>query len=77
MKTIAISDFKARCIGVLRQAQDTGEALLVTRRGSPIVRIEPLPNANAKRQLGVYKGRMRIFGDLVYTDTESDWEMLK
>lgn len=75
MKAIPISDFKARCTAVLRQAENSGEPVVVTRRGRPIARIEPLPR-HAERRLGVFKGRMRIHGDIVHLDTVADWEML-
>jgi len=77
MKTIPISTFKAQCIAVLRQAQETGEVVLVTRRGRPIARIEPVRDSESERQLGVFKGRMQIRGDIVHTDNIADWEMLK
>lgn len=76
MKAIPISQFKAHCIAVLRQAQDSGEPLVVTRRGRPIARIEPLPDQDASRRLGVFRGRMRFEGDLAKQDTDADWEML-
>lgn len=76
MRTIPISEFKAGCIAILRQAQNSGEPLLVTRRGRPIARIEPVPNADSQRQLGVFKGRMRLRGDLVHTSSKDDWEVL-
>lgn len=76
MKTMPISLFKAQCIAVLRQAYDTGEALIVTRRGRPIARIEPVSGGTKQRKLGVFKGRMKIQGDIVHADTTADWDML-
>ncbi len=77
MRTIPISEFKAGCIAILRQAQDSGEPLLVTRRGRPIARIEPVTDGKSQRQLGVFKGRMRLTGDLVQASSQDDWEMLE
>ncbi len=76
MKTMVVSDFKAKCTAILREAQRSGEPLLVTRRGRPIARIEPIPEEVSKRRLGLYRGRMRIRGDIVRASSESDWEML-
>ncbi len=76
MKTMIISDFKARCIAVLREAQRSGEPLLVTRRGRPLARIEPISEEASKRHLGLYRGRMRISGDIVNSSSEGDWNML-
>ena len=76
MKTMVISDFKARCIAVLREAQRSGEPLLVTRRGRPLARIEPIPEEVSERRLGLYRGRMRLLGDVVQSSSEDDWDML-
>ena len=76
MKTIAISEFKAKCIGLLRQAQDSGEPLLVTRRGQPMARIEPLARIDSGSRLGLLRGRLKFEGDLVEESSAEDWEML-
>ena len=76
MKTIAISEFKAKCIAILKEAQHTREPVIVTRRGKPLARIEPILEDASRRQLGALRGRMQIRGDIVRTGTEQDWEML-
>jgi prevent-host-death family protein len=74
MKRVLISEFKAKCIAVLREAQRTGEPVLITRRGRPIARIEPFAEGQPRRRLGALRGRMRIKGDIVRVDTTQDWE---
>jgi len=76
MKTMAVSEFKAKCIAVLRAAQRSGEPLLVTRRGRPLARIEPISDQVSERRLGLYRGRMRIRGDVVHATSADDWDML-
>ncbi len=73
---MVVSDFKAKCTAVLREAQRSGEPLLVTRRGRPLARIEPIPEKATERRLGLYRGRMRIRGDIVQSSSEGDWDML-
>ena len=76
MKTVIISEFKAKCIAILKEAQRTREPVVVTRRGKPLARIEPIIEGAPLRQLGAQRGRMRITGDIVQNDTGQDWEML-
>lgn len=76
MKTMVVSEFKAKCIAVLREAQRSGEPLLVTRRGRPLARIEPISEEVSERRLGIFRGRMRIRSDIVHASSEDDWEML-
>jgi prevent-host-death family protein len=67
-----ISEFKAKCIAVLREAQRTGKPVLITRRGRPIARIEPVAESLPTRTLGALRGRMGIRGDIVGIDTTRD-----
>ena len=75
MKTMGISEFKARCIEELKTVQRTGEPILVTLRKQPIATITPYRETPPKRVLGKLRGRMTIHGDIVHSDFEDEWEM--
>ena len=77
MKTMLVSDFKAKCIAVLKEVQRSGEPVVVTLRGRPVARVEPLTHGAQRKQLGSLKGSMRLRRDLVRSDTTRDWEMLR
>ena len=50
MKTMIISDFKAKCIAVLKEIERSGEPVVVTLRGRAVARVEPvLDNGKGKR----------------------------
>jgi prevent-host-death family protein len=40
-KEITATQFKARCLRLLDEVAETGETLVVTKRGRPVVRVEP------------------------------------
>lgn len=40
--TVAASEFKAKCLGLLDQVADSGETIVVTKRGRPVARLMPL-----------------------------------
>jgi len=73
MKTMIVSQFKAQCIAVLKEAQRTHEPVLVTRRGHPLARIEPVCES-PPRKFGALKGQMRIKGDIVHASFDGEWE---
>jgi len=75
MKTVKISEFKAKCIEQLKTVEVTGEPLVVTLRNRPIVTVHPYRTAECKRKLGALKGRMTIHGDIVNFGNEDEWEM--
>jgi prevent-host-death family protein len=40
-KEITASQFKARCLRLLDEVSETGETLVVTKRGRPVARVVP------------------------------------
>ena len=41
IKEISATQFKARCLRLLDEVAESGETLVVTKRGRPVVRVEP------------------------------------
>jgi len=73
VKTVLISEFKAKCIQLLKEVQKNGKPLTVTLRGEPIARVEPVPKPSKRIRLGTMKGRIEIKGDIIRSDLEKDW----
>lgn len=42
MRTIPAGRFKAQCLRLLDEVAETGEAIVVTKRGKPVARVEPV-----------------------------------
>ena len=78
MEEIAISKFKATCLGVLERVRKTRKPILVTRFGQPVA--EVVPPAVRKRPadwIGSLAGTGRIRGDIVAPAAdEGEWEAL-
>jgi prevent-host-death family protein len=73
---IAISEFKAKCIQLIKSAADHEEEFLITLRGKPMARVTGIP---AMRQRVLGGQRDAVAGDLpdavlLQSDFESDWE---
>jgi prevent-host-death family protein len=77
MKTMLVSEFKAKCIAALKEVQRTREPMLVTLRGKPLVTVQPVEAPGRRKRLGGLKGRMTVRRDLVKADTTRDWDMLR
>lgn len=77
MKTMPASEFKAKCIAILKRVHQTGEPVVVTRRGQPVARVEGVASTKPAKRLGALQGSLRIRKDLVRSDTSRDWEMLR
>ena len=78
MEEIAISKFKATCLGVLEKVRRTRKPILVTRFGQPVAEVVP-PSVKRKPSdwIGSLAGTGRIRGDIVSPAAdEGDWEAL-
>jgi prevent-host-death family protein len=42
MRSIAASEFKARCLALLDDVAKNGQPLVVTKRGTPVARVVPV-----------------------------------
>jgi prevent-host-death family protein len=77
MKTMAASEFKARCLQVLEQVRSTRSPVVITKRGKPVAKLVP-PDEGPVRALGRLAGRIEILGDIVSPLVPvEDWESLK
>ena len=76
MKEIAISVFKARCLGILEEVRKTRRPIRVTRFGVPVAEVvPPSPQKHEGRRLGSMVGTGKIIGDIVGpTGSWDDWE---
>jgi len=76
MKEVAISVFKAKCLGILEEVRKTRKPIRVTRFGKPVAEvIPPSPQPTTGRKLGCMIGTGRILGDIVGSiSDESEWE---
>ena len=75
MRTMVISEFKAKCIRVVKDVNKRKQPLLLTIRGIPVATVEPIRNQAGKRILGSMKGSMKISGDIVTNDFSDEWEL--
>ena len=79
MQEVAISEFKAKCLAVLKQVNKTKKPIRITRFGKPMAEIiPPSPARRRKNWLGSMAGQMEIVGDIMSpASEESDWEVLR
>lgn len=67
-KSIAASEFKARCLELLDEVERTREGITVTKRGRPVARLVPLQDVSLSLE-----GSVRYGGDIVASTGET-WE---
>jgi len=70
--TYGAAQFKARCLELMDAVGRTRVPIVVTKRGKPIVRIEPA-SAESDAIFGALKGMVTYMGDVV-SPVDVDWE---
>lgn len=64
-KTIAASEFKAKCLKILERLDPPG--LIITKRGRPIAKLTPIPIEDNMKLVGSMKGKIKVKGDIFST----------
>ena len=74
MNGVEASEFKAKCLRLMDQVARTGEPLVITKNGKPVVTLVPY---GEKREtlVGLHAGAIQIHGDIV-SPLNEPWEAL-
>jgi prevent-host-death family protein len=73
MRSVKASEFKAKCLQLMDQGNESGEPLLVTKRGRPVAEIRPAATRSGKSLFGLHAGQARILGDII-SPPDDPWE---
>jgi prevent-host-death family protein len=83
VRQMAAGEFKAKCLAIMDEVNETGRRLVVTKRGKPVIEVVPIRNGGKRKDnfFGRLKGIIEIVGDpddLVKPIFPlEDWDMLK
>ncbi len=72
MKTMQASEFMAKCLQVMDEVARSGEVVVITQKGKPLVRLVP-HRSPAKTLWGLHAGSATMEDDLV-VPTGEVWE---
>ena len=83
LRQMAAGEFKAKCLAIMDEVNETGRPLVVTKRGEPVIEVFPARNGKKKKDnfIGRLEGIMKINGDpddlIKPIFPLEDWDMLK
>jgi prevent-host-death family protein len=73
MKTVSKSALKARMLEYFRRVEETGEEIVVTDHGRPVLRIVPIPKRTPASETFVgVRGKVVYHGDIL-EPTTGEW----
>ena len=73
-RVLSASEFKAKCLACLREIEQSGEAITITRRGRPVAVLGPVKQPTEVPR-NSWAGKGQIVGDIVNGDTSVLWEV--
>ena len=71
-RAVTASEFKARCLQLMDEVNDSGEEIVITKRGRPVSRLVPYRERPATL-FGMFAGEMKILGDII-EPIDVEWE---
>jgi prevent-host-death family protein len=77
-RTIPAGEFKAKCLALLDEVAETGEELVVTKRGRPVARVAPLAKTTRKKKYNRPSLAHMVLwtGDIV-SPLDVEWDTLR
>lgn len=77
MKSIPAGQFKARCLRLMDEVNSTREALVITKKGRPVVKLVPA-ESRPEDIFGCLRNEVEIVGDILAPVVPAeDWEVLR
>lgn len=67
MDSIPATKFKAKCLGILDKVHETGDPVIVTKRGQPVAMVVPygVIETSKPKLFGIMKGTISIQDDIM------------
>jgi len=75
VKTLGVSEFKSHCLALVDDLHRHGGEIVLTRRGSPVAKVVPLVDPRTPPLRGLFKGRLRIHGDIAEVTFADLWNL--
>lgn len=74
-KSIPAGQFKAQCLRLMDEVQETRVPLVITKRGKPVASLVPIEEEKKplRSLYGLTKGSMTILGDII-SPLPNEWE---
>jgi prevent-host-death family protein len=70
---IAAGQFKAQCLQLMDQVQQTHEPIVITKHGKPVAKLVPVETPERQSILGYLKGTVQVTGDII-SPIDENWE---
>lgn len=73
MKQIGAGQFKAQCLKLMDQVQQTHEEIVITKHGQPVAKLVPVESNSTVSMVGYMQGTVQVTGDII-SPLDEVWE---
>ncbi len=70
---IAAGKFKAICLKLMDEVNQTGEEVVITKHGQPVAKLVPIGKQTRRHSFGLLSDQTVVYGDLI-EPTGEKWE---
>ena len=74
--TVSKSEFRPRALEFFNQVQRTGQPLIITERGKPVLRVSPVVD-DPERYLAPLRGSVLSYDAPMEPVAEAEWEAMR
>lgn len=65
---VSVTEFKAKCLSLLNEVASEGGTITVTKRGQPLVTVNPAKKKPFKSSRGILRGKVHIPDEILMAD---------
>ncbi len=76
-RVVSATEFKAKCLALLDEVEETGHTITVTKRGKPVATVGPPEKKTWKSLAGAWKGLIEIPDEVLERDRTMDWNAVR
>jgi len=73
MQQMGAGQFKAHCLKLMDQVQQTHEEIVITKHGQPVAKLVPVEDDSQTSIVGFMKDTVQVTGDIV-SPIDEVWE---
>ena len=78
MRSVNATEFKAKCLAILDEVEETGETVTILKRGRPVARLLPPVPAGEGYPQQALRGSVEILGDILEPVLPAEaWEAVR
>ena len=74
-QSVPAGEFKAKCLELMDRVAATGRPIVITKRGTPVARLEPVVRRRATLR-GFMRAKIEIEGDIV-GPVDAEWDAMR